>query len=339
MQTNHFYIFVIPILMMTACSSSGPQKPDWVDGQAAKYPSQMYLTGRGQNESRAIAQDRARADLSKIFQVKLSEQSEDNTEYKSVTVMSKQVSKLQSSSNRNIKTRLEQVVSGIQIAESWLAPEQKQYHILAVLDRTKMTNSLRQTINQQDSATDKEVSHSQQQNELLMKINHANRALSLQVSRQANQRLLTIIDPIGVGVKPRYNPESLLTDRNALLRRIHIAVEITHDSIGDIDSIVTGALASSGFQHEKNPDKANYLLLTKLNVEQTTDKSGWYWYRGSLQINLTNQKTKQDGGSHRWEIKVSAQNPGLAIQRVRDAVNKKLSAELQQAIIKLALSK
>lgn len=338
MPTLRFLILIIPVLMLIACSSPTPRQPNWVHGQAEQYPAQLYLTGHGQSDFRSIAQDRARADLSKIFQVKLSEKSADSVDFKGETIDGKQQSQLQSRSSRYVSTSMEQIVSGIRIAEIWQHPHNKQYHTLAIMDRNKMSNGLRQTINQQDLTTEKEIALSQQQNELLMKINYANRSLALQRSRQANQRLLAIIDPTGIGVTPRYSLSALLADRDTLLKRLHISVEIIHDSIGDIESIVTGAVAGAGFQHELNAVNSNYVLLTSLNVDQYRDQTGWYWYRGNLQINLTNQKTAQDAGSYRWEIKVSSQRPELAIQRVRDSVDKILSTELRDTIIQLGLA-
>jgi len=332
-----FALIVIPLLFsLGACSSSSPARPDWVDGKPKQYPAQAYLRGNGQSEYRAIAQDRARADLSKIFQVKLSEQSEDSIEFKGTTLNGKQQQQLQSSSSRNITARTEQIVSGIEIAETWQDPQSKQYHALAILNRNKIANRLRQTINQQDVASEKEVVQAKQHSNLLLKISHASRALSLQLERQANQRILTIVDPTGMGVPPRYNPAALLADRDTLLRRLHIEAEITQDPIGGIEPIVTGALALAGFQHDSS-GKARYHLVTALKLDHFRDDAGWYWYRGALQINLTDPQTQQDNGSHQWEIKVSAQRPESAMQRVRDTVNKTLSAELRDVIIQFGL--
>ena len=67
-------IFVAIILAsLLACSgtttkSSG--EPDWVSGNSSKYSNQQYLLGRGQADDVATAEDRARADLAKIFVVK-----------------------------------------------------------------------------------------------------------------------------------------------------------------------------------------------------------------------------------------------------------------------------
>lgn len=328
--------FILPLLMFNACSSTGQHKPDWIDTQAEQYPPQAFLTGYGQNEYRAIAQDRARADLSKIFQLNIYEQSEDKIEYKGQkTPDGKQVSHLQTDSSRHIVAQTEQVVSGIHIAETWQDPESHQYHALAVLDRTKISNSLRQSIDQQDIAIEKEITQSQQQKELLQKISHASRALELQKSRETNQSILVIIDPTGIGVPPRYHSETLQVDRKALLNRLHIATEVPQNSIGDLQPIVTGALIHAGFQHENDPEKANYSLTAELDVEQHLDNEGWYWYRGTLQISLKNAETQQQNGSHRWDIKVSAQQPELAQQRVLNAVNTTLKTELRQVIIQL----
>jgi hypothetical protein len=334
MSIKNCLIFILPLLIFTACSHTGPHKPDWIDGQANQYPAQAYLSGYGQSEYRAIAQDRARADLSKIFQVNIYEQSEDKVAYQGQkTADGQQETLLLTDSSRIIATQTEQIVSGIRIAEIWQDPQNQQYHALAILDRIKMSNSLRQTIDQQDIAIEKEITQSQRQNELLIKIGHASQALTLQKAREANQNFLVIIDPAGIGVPPRYHSETLHVDRNALLNRLHIAIEVTPTSMGDIQPIVSGALAHAGFQHEKDPSKANYVLITELKVDQHQDNEGWYWYRGTLQVSLKNIETQQQSGSHRWEIKVSAQQPELAKQRVMNAVDTTLKTELRQIII------
>jgi len=63
------------------------------------------------------------------------------------------------------------------------------------------------------------------------------------------------------------------------------------------------------------------------------DNKGWYWYRGSMQINLLSKTKDHSQGSHRWDIKVAAQNPDTAAQRIRDEIDKILNAELRDVII------
>ena len=74
----HRSLFLLLLMsLFTAWSSSGSKRPDWINAGSNKYPANAYLLGRGQSDNRALAQDRARADLSKIFQLRVIEESKD----------------------------------------------------------------------------------------------------------------------------------------------------------------------------------------------------------------------------------------------------------------------
>ena len=51
--------------------AKGATRPDWVDGQSVQYPSSQYLTGVGYDADRKTAEDKARAEIAKIFVAKL----------------------------------------------------------------------------------------------------------------------------------------------------------------------------------------------------------------------------------------------------------------------------
>lgn len=326
---------LLPILLLlaiTACASSGTKSPDWVTGKSAQYPAQTYLTGRGQGDNRGVAQDRARADLSKTFEVQIKEQSTDRVKYQGTSTEEGMQSQLDATASREVMTRTDQVIQGIEIAELWEDPETGQVHAFAILDRNKSSNDLRQSIQQQDSATAREIALAKQQADLFSKIGNASRAVELQEIRYEDQWILKIVDPTGIGVPPAYNLSSLRTDRDSLLQRLRIKSSVVNDPIGGLSEIVDGAIAKSGFSHvtDGNPD---YLLESDLQVDSFRDKKGWFWYRGNLQVNLVNISDNHSLGSHRWEIKVSSTNSDTAAQRVLDTTNKKLEAELRNVII------
>ena len=327
LQLPGFYL-VLLLSLLTACSTTGKQ-PDWIDANSAQYPASAYLLGRGQNENRALAQDRARADLSKIFQIHITEQSEDVVTY---TAQDQQAGNTESSASRYITTQTDQIVEGIRIAELWKDPASNQYHALAVLDRNQASNDLRQAIQGQDAATDYEINLARQQKDIFNQIGHASQAVAIQSSRNENQRILKIIDPTGIGVPATHNLTRLRSQRDELLQRVQIELQILNDPIGEVEPILQGALAESGFRQTKS-NKANYRLEADLQLDGFPDNKGWYWYRGSLQINLLSNSKDQSQGSHRWDIKVAAQNPATAAQRVRDTLDKELKAELRGVII------
>ncbi len=316
------------VSLLSACSTTSKQ-PEWINAGSTEYPATAYLLGRGQSDNRALAQDRARADLSKIFQLRITEQSEDLVTF---VAQDQLVGKTEGSASRYITTQTDQIIEGIRIAELWQDPNNAQFHALAVLERNRAANDLRQAIQSQDAATDYEITLAKQQNDLFNKIGHASQAVAIQSSRHENQRILKIIDPTGIGIPATHNLTRLRSQRDELLQRVHIELEILNDPLGGIEPILQGALASAGFEHSSRAN-ANFRLETDLQLDGFTDTKGWHWYRGSLQINLINKTGGESQGSHRWDIKVAAQNPGTAAQRVRDTLNKQLNTELRSVII------
>ena len=329
------YRSLFPFLLMsllTACTSSGSKQPDWITASSEKYPANAYLLGRGQSDIRALAQDRARSDLGKIFQLRVIEESEDVVKFETQSLAGQETGKTTTSASRYITTQTDQIVEGIRIAELWQDPANKQFHALAVLERSPAANDLRQAIQHQDTATEHEITFARQQDNLFSQIGHASQAVAIQTNRYENQRMLKIIDPTGIGVPPVYNLASLRADRDSLLQRVHIELRLLNDPIGGIEPILQGALAKAGFQHDTT-NKANYRLEADLQLDGFADNKGWYWYRGSMQINLLSKAKDHSQGSHRWDIKVAAQNPDTAAQRIRDEIDKTLNAELRDVII------
>ncbi|HID48226.1 MAG TPA: hypothetical protein EYP40_01195 [Chromatiales bacterium] len=121
---------VLPVLLalLAACTGPGDTQPDWIDGVSKAYPAQSHLLGRGQSETRAIAQDRARADLAKVFEVRIREQSTDTVAFESKTDAEGQpTGQLATSARREVQTRTQQIIQGIRIGDLWRDPATGQY--------------------------------------------------------------------------------------------------------------------------------------------------------------------------------------------------------------------
>ena len=64
------YAGLIVLLLLLAGCASG--RPDWTEsGKSNEYPASRYLTGIGTAADLGTAKDRARANLAKIFSVKI----------------------------------------------------------------------------------------------------------------------------------------------------------------------------------------------------------------------------------------------------------------------------
>lgn len=321
----------LTITFISGCAS-GPEKPDWIAGNSAKYPNKSYLIGRGQGSSPQQSRDRARADLAKIFQVAVTEASEDIVTYR----QSGQESDLQADYSaevvRAVATRTEQILEGVQIAEQWENTSSKTHHALAVLDRSRAANRLRDAIRTYDDRTAEYLQTARSADELLVKIGAADRAVDAQIKRASNQKVLRIVDSTGIGLSPLYNFAELVGDRDELLARMHIQPQVGADSLGGFDTILAGAVATTGFS-TAGDDDANHILEGRFEHTQFEDAQKWYWVRGSMQVTLLSLPGRKSMGTQRWTIKVSAQDAGTAQQRARTELERVLNRDLRATII------
>ncbi|MDX2479168.1 MAG: LPP20 family lipoprotein [Desulfuromusa sp.] len=322
-------IALFSLLLATACAQP-PQVPDWIDGESQDYSVTRYLLGRGQADLAALARDRARADLAKNFTVKVREQSIDQLLWQQGGVG---LQGLQAQASRDIQIQTEQLVEGVQIVESWRGEEGGDYHVLAVLDRLQAGTRLRSRIHQLDNETEENISRARTEETLPERIAAGRNALSAQIDRYYQQKMLTIVDASGVGVRPRYQLAELKNDFEQLLDRWRIAPQVAGDELGDLQGLLAGALANSGVLHRAKPEEADYLLVGDLSSQELQGADGWHWLRGTLQVSLLEPKSGSVLGRHQWTYKTSSRQVEMVEIRARKQLADILDRELLQVLI------
>lgn len=323
--------------ILTGCAGSSDIRPDWVNGTDTRYKPAQYLTGRGQADSQADAQDRARADLAKVFQVQINVQSQDVLAYEGGAASAGSTGRTTTSITRTITTKTDQIVKGIQIPELWRDPRTGTYYALAVLPRMQAANSLRQEIEARDAATERYIRASRATDDLLLKIAAADRALENQVERSAYQKALKIVDLSGVGVPPRWNAATLRIDLDELLHRMRIAAQAADSTLSGLKEDVAGGLSAAGFLVDTG-QAPDYVLKASLDVTNPELLEGWYWIRGTLHVQLINPANGQVRGTRQWDIKVSSRQLAIIRQRLQTQVRDILNHDLRETLIAFAVS-
>ena len=135
-------------VLLTACSGLG-DKPDWVDQESAHYSNDRYLTASAQGDSRQVADNRALANLAKVFQVSIVDKSVDFSEAR---INQGQVENRQNLS-RVVNTNALQVLRGARIAEHWQEPDSSQYTSLAIIEKKTAAAAFSAEINAADNFT------------------------------------------------------------------------------------------------------------------------------------------------------------------------------------------
>ncbi len=335
MKLSAFAIFAFMFALLSGCASKTPVAPDWITGDSAQYQSAQYLTGRGQAASQEEARDRARADLSKIFQVAVAADSEDVQKFKTGPAGPGQY---ESQASRRITTHTEQIIRGIQIAEQWQDPATQNYHALAVLPRLQAAASLRQQLSQLDEATGTHIEQSRKNTDLFLKIAAASLALETQRERESLQKSLQVVDITGRATESQWSSAKLKSDLDQLLKRVRIASQVAADSTPGLAEVVAGALAQAGFMIETGPNP-DFVLQAKMELADLGFQEGWYWQRGVLEVTLSETSANRVRGTRRWTVKSNAPDKESAIKRAVNQADAVLKQELRTAIIEMANSR
>ena len=335
-------VFLAIMLLVGACATTkdnGKRPPDWVNGVSSRYPANQYLVGRGAAANLDDAKDRARADLAKVFEVGITAESSDLQTFERVTAGNNGASesKGQLQISRNIQTRTDRVISGIEIADLWKDPQSGTQYALAVLRRLQAAQALRDDIDRLDEATRLYVDKTNAEKDPLKRIAAASRAVEAQIERANAQRSLQVIDVTGRGVPPPWPLAQLRSERETLIQDLTLATRGAGPDGDAIHDILDGAVSAAGFTI-KSPEQARFTLTAALDIGDIEQREGWYWKKGTLEISLSDAENKVRG-TRRWNIKSSALSKNDAQRRALDQVNKILKGDLRAVLIGFADNK
>jgi hypothetical protein len=148
------------------------------------------------------------------------------------------------------------------------------------------------------------------------------------------QRALQVIDVTGLGVEPRQNSGQLAADLNSLLKRVRMKPQAPGSQ--ELERMLSAALSAAGFVPEAGA-AAPYVLLGSLQLDDLGVIDGWYWMRGTLEVQLTETASGKVRGNKRWEIKTSSPQKATAQRRSLDEADATLKRELRPAILGFAV--
>ncbi|MDH5183487.1 MAG: LPP20 family lipoprotein [Gammaproteobacteria bacterium] len=303
--------------------------PDWLDGSSKAHPSVAYIIGTGSSVSLDDAKNRARAEIAKVFEVAVTEQSSDNLKYLSDANGSQLAQRVE----RDTTSRTSKILHGVEIADSWLHEKSGQFYALAVLHRGRTANALRQQIQDLDSASAADLEKARTSKDTLNKLAYASSVLTQQMQRAGLQRSLQVVDNSGRGVTPRWNLAELSSDFRGQLERVRIQPRLSQGP-ESFQTSLSGAVGKAGFLVKKG-EMPDFILSTRLILSEPEYQQNWYWVRGRLEILLSTPQGRIRG-TQRWPIKVSATQADVAQKRALDSAANILRDELRSSLLGFA---
>jgi len=309
--------------------------PDWVAGASARYPDTLYLLGRGVSRNRDDAEDRARADLAKNFEVAVNAESSDvQTFSRSVGADGTQEGG-ETRIMRSVEARTDRVLTGVEIADLWRTPDGGEYHALAILGRASAAQAMREDIRSLDEKTRLNVEQAGREDDLLQRIAAAERAVVAQTERADVARALHVVQPSVGAANAPWSLERLVRDRDALFSRLSMLPRGEGDYGAEIQPALAAAVSEAGF-HVATDTAAPYQLSARLEIADLGLRGDWYLYKGELILTLRDRDGRERG-SRRWDVKGSSSlESRIAQTRAVDAAVGLLKSELRAVVLRFA---
>nr|WP_242463920.1 LPP20 family lipoprotein [Halorhodospira halophila] len=326
-------LFLAGVLLAVGCAGGGSrpaEPPGWVEGaEPAEFPRARYLTAVGTADSRESAQDRARAELARAFEVHVAArtQQEDRLEFGAGAT------RHQATLGQQVATRTEVTLRGVEIGETWREPESGRYHVLAVLDRQRAASALREAMAGLDAATSRDLRQADEAEDPLHALAALARGLEAQRQRAEYQQALRVLT--GAGMAVRYEPAVLRARLASEAAAIPFRTEGRGAHPDRVAQTLRAAVVAAGFQVVEGGGEDAYRLEAVLELEDLGQRDGWYWQRGGLTLRLLD-RAGEPRGEHRWSVRGAATDRTTAERRALEQVADHLREGLRGVIIDLA---
>jgi hypothetical protein len=337
-----FGLTVLPFyLLSTACMQStggiSGDAPEWLAGEPDMYPNASYLTATGSASKAEQAKARALSNLAKIFEVRISEVSTTTQDVKTKKVSDIETVETNQRIASSVNLQTDKMVQGARIAEQWQNSTDLTYYALAVLDRAQAGNNIRSEMRRLDEETQYALDQQAKRTDSLLRISDLHRANRLQQDRKALQKTLKVIDVSGHGMSENWNLAQLHEQLQQALRALPLQTTVSVDDVGGLNNLLQGAASKAGFKLDADRQQNSYRLSAGLQSQPPIKKQGWYWQRGSLDIELIAQDGATVVGHQTWPLKVSAGSAAQLADRMRQSAKEKLDQELLSSMLQFAI--
>jgi hypothetical protein len=225
----------------------GRSKPAWIDGVSPDYPSSQYLTGVGQGDNRAAADDRAYAALARIFKAEVSAQSKDWESYLVVEQRGTSRDERRLTLDHLTRVSTDKVLENATIVDRWYDGKNHLHYALGGMQRAQAEAAFMERMNDLDRSIQSDVQEAQQTSDKLAKVRALRRAARNLVLRETYNADLRVIRTSGQGTAAAYRVRDLTRELEEYLSsNLVLAVNVTGDHVEPVQRALTEGLIKEG---------------------------------------------------------------------------------------------
>lgn len=307
------------------------KRPGWVDGESIQYPSSRYLTGVGYDPDRKLAEDKARAEIAKIFMSKIDSRTKTYQDYLQIT--SKGKSKTEETFNIQDITRVstQKVLSGVRISQVYQETGARPiFYALAVLDRDQSAKILGYKIQELDQDIHQLLSRAKGEEDLLAKVKYLKQSVQKFVMREAYDTELRIVSQKGKGISSSIHFTEIKGRlESILLRDFLIGVSVTGSRANEVQDALVQGLNQQGFSVSADLNRVNVLVRGNVEIKPLErGTSEWKYLQWRAHFDMVDKK----GGSVFGSVNKTGRQGHLNLQQAENRAVRKIQKALTTEI-------
>ena len=241
-------VAVLGTVLLVGCAF-GQSKPAWIDGVSPDYPSAQYLTGVGQADNRAAAEDRAYAALARIFKAEVSAQSKDWESYLVVEQRGTSHDERRLALDQLTRVSTDKVLENATIVDRWYDAKKNLHYALGGMQRAHAETALMERLADLDHTIHSDVAEAHHTSDKLAKVRALRRATRNLVLRETYNADLRVIRASGQGTAADYRVQDLSRELDEYLSsNFVLAVSVTGDHVEPAQRALTEGLIREGLR-------------------------------------------------------------------------------------------
>lgn len=295
MKTRKLALVSAALIGLFAFGLFAKRAPDWISGFSKKYPEQTYLIGIGLGENLDEARSAARAEIAKVFWAQIVQSSKEFKQETSIQQGSKIETSAKVQAESETKVFTEDILQGVEIADTWFDEKNKTYYALAILDKLKTRALLSIQIVDQEEIIQTQFTAAKKSGSPIEEIRALSAALQSWDKKESLLAKKRIVDPVPVPeLSAGPSPVEIQKQKEEALSKIIFVVDLVKEEensnlkgvIGEVIS-KTGFRVSPAILEKIEPDSLVIIIRCQLAVEPfNRDNPQWKFYRWQGNIEM-----------------------------------------------------
>lgn len=333
-------VFMLFVLIAAAQPLFAGKAPEWINGSSAKYSEKVYLIGVGVGDTLDAARSSARAEIAKIFRSRIVQSGREiRSERNSQNGSSSQFA-MQQDTALSTSVSTDELLQGVEIAETWLNDKQQTYYALAVLNKKKTQQALLQQITDLEEVIAGRLSQAKSAASPLDKLRALNSCLEALNRKDELLARKRVVDPVIVAdVSSGSTRADIERQRSDMIGKIRFVLQA--DDTPNLAARLTEKITRMGFtmisgDADQKSAGIIHLIVSAGTTIRFVDRNNLHWkfygWQGIVSIVDAADRTRvlasavQEGQtSHITDDAAKAKAISEAVQAVADAAEQEIA--------------